>query len=576
MKKEQQSVCMSMNTKVLNPVGIYSIPLPKQGDCGEMSREFHAAPQFSKVNFHQALQLHKGKLRVILVGNDDYSKRQCAMYLTMVAEQLRKSEECAMEIEDRWTSLDYEEEETENDEMSESLAVLPDILVDPKCSSEPTELPPFPLQELECKGAIVEGTEGNHMTYWGATAFLHTFQEEAVPHVFLSVTSEQMTGNLSKELQLRDGFTVCHIGSPTEEYLEEVFWTQAEKYYPKIRENTAVDGKAVVKYLKHLRGKSFSQKDIESCVQRSFPLNLTAETLTTEHFSFAPTNLVESASGRQDLDAMLELEEVKNVVERLLAMDKLNRLRGEKGLKTESRHRHMAFDGAPGTGKTVTAQILAKILHEEGVGTGCFKEAGKEDLVGRFVGHTAPKVAKLFEEVRGGVLFLDEIGALVQKNQGGTDNFAEEAINALVYHMDRNPETVVIFATYTKEMDEFLDSNPGLSSRVAQRLHFPSYSKSSLLHILEGICEKQGYTMEKKAITLCGTYLQKLKDSAPRTFGNGREVRRIFNAAEEEMAVRLAADPTGDFILSYQDMKKAVARLEGKKKEEKRIIGFAV
>lgn len=574
MKKVYQTVCISMTEKVLNPVGIHRIPLPTGVDVVAMSQQFKEAPQFSRVDVSKALVPYEGKLRVILVGDETYSKRQCAMYLTAMADNLEKTKECTLPENNRWTSLDYNEEEVEDTE--HAISILPDILVDPKCSREPSELPPFPLTELKSVGAIVEGKGDNVMTEWAATAYIHLCETEDLPHLFLSVNKEQMSGELSKELQLNYGFTLCHIGSPTEEYLEEIFWTHAEKYYPHIRENTEVDGKAVVKYLKHLRGDKFCQRDLESCVKRTFLLELPEEALTTEHFSFAPTPLVEATSGRGELESMVELNQVKEVVSRLLAMDQLQILRNEKGLSCTPRHRHMAFDGAPGTGKTVTAQILAKILHEEGVGSGLFVEAGKEDLVGRFVGHTAPKIAKLFEKVRGGVLFLDEIGALVPQNSSGSDQYAEEAINALVYHMDRNPETVVIFATYPDEMDQFLESNPGLSSRVAQRIHFSSYNKESLLQILSTLCEKQGYTMEKKAMTACGTYLQKEKELSPRTFGNGREVRRIFNAAEEEMAVRLAENPSSEFVITGKDMKMAIDRLETKNKQQKRTIGFAV
>lgn len=577
MKNLLETVCMPMTEKIINPVGMYRISLPQGVDAEEMTKQFKNAPQFGQVDLSKGLQMQDGLLRVILVGEDTYSKRQCAMYFTTLAEQLKKSETATPEL-DRWTPLEYQEpvEEEGSSDMENSLAILPDVLVDPKCQKEASEIVGFPLDELKVKGLMVEGKENHQMTYWAATAGMHVYSQEDAPHLFISVGEGQLNSELSKDLQLNYGFTLCHIGSPTDAYLEEVFWTQAEKYYPNIRENTSVDGKAVVKHLKHLRGKDFSQKDVESCVKRTFPLELLESDISTEHFSFVPSPLVKSVSGRSQLASMVELEDVKKLVQRLLAMDQLQMIRAEKGLSLEPRHRHMAFEGAPGTGKTVTAQVLAKILHEEGVGSGIFVEAGKEDLVGRFLGHTAPKVAKLFEQARGGVLFLDEIGALAPKNTGGMDHYTEEAINALVYHMDRNPETVVIFATYPDEMEEFLDTNPGLSSRVAQRIHFPSYSKGSLLEIFQSICDKEGYTVEKKALTSCGSYLQKEKELSPRTFGNGREVRRIFNAVEEELAVRLSTDPDGKFCFNYKDMKTAIARLESKNKQEKRVIGFAM
>lgn len=242
----------------------------------------------------------------------------------------------------------------------------------------------------------------------------------------------------------------------------------------------------------------------------------------------------QKGNAQAELDRLIGLDSVKQQVKRILAVRQLahrRKVQGKNGIET---HNHLAFTGAPGTCKSVVARLVAKIMQEQGCGTGAFVEAGREDLIGKYLGQTSPKVAQLFELAKGGVLFIDEIGAL-QDTQD--DIYVSEAINALVRHMELHPETMVIFATYPNEMRKFLGSNPGLSSRISRVLEFPSYTMEELWQIFVYLAEKQEFTVPKNCQKDVEDFFQKLKNTKGENFGNGREARRLLDACIEELAL---------------------------------------
>lgn len=581
MKINQGNVCLSYREKVLDQLGVCSIPLPKGAEPMVMQKQFCGAPQFEKIVIGDALRTVKGKLRVLLVGDDIYSMEQCAMYLTSMCEAVNQSEEMwdDDDEDDRWGGLDDDEDEEEEGEGTDCIISMPSMLFAPPVPSNPMEAAAQSqngVPKVCSKALLVKMGKNEVASKRVFDRMIDTYEDEERPHLFLALKSNQIDRNLANSIQLRHGFVVCKVGKPTQEYLKEVFLTEAERYYPSIRSNKKVKALEVVEHLQQLQGSSFNQRDIEACITRTFADNVAADKITTKKFCFVPTALTEETSGREQLAKMEELEEVKETVAKLVARGNLDKVLLKKGKEVSPTHRHMAFSGAPGTGKTVSARLVAKVLHEEGIGSGIFVQAGREDVVGRYLGHTAPKVAKLFERAQGGVLFIDEVGALITKNSASGDSFADEAINALVLNMENNPETMVIFATYEEEMEQFLNSNSGLRSRVSKTIVFKSYGKKALVKMFEQMVEKAGYDIEKQAVTACGKYLQKRKESNPDTFGNGREVRRVFNAAEEEMAMRLQETKSTVLEITEQDMKKAIAHFDSNQEGEKRLIGFAV
>jgi len=217
----------------------------------------------------------------------------------------------------------------------------------------------------------------------------------------------------------------------------------------------------------------------------------------------------------------------------------------------------------------MSARLVAQILREEGVGTGRFVEAGREQLIGKYMGHTSPLVARLFRQARGGVLFIDEVGALLDSRS--QDIYATEAVNALVRHMELEPQTVVILATYPDEMKELLASNPGLSSRIAKIVPFEGYDDDRLWDILGWIASQESYTLPQEARPDCVRFFRTLREKKKDTFGNGREARRLFQTAVDEAALRIpksdkAALPVSENqstldTLTLEDFRLAVAVL---------------
>jgi ATPase AAA family len=236
-----------------------------------------------------------------------------------------------------------------------------------------------------------------------------------------------------------------------------------------------------------------------------------------------------------EFNAMVGLGEVKEIVRNLIAAHKMRKLRASWGITDEGAARHMVFTGNPGTAKTTTARLIARILEEEGVLPRCpLVECGRADLVGRYVGWTAPKVRKKFAQAHGGILFIDEAYALMEEHR----TFGDEAINTIVQEMENQREDViVILAGYPEKMKELLLHNEGLKSRVGFRLHFPDYTPAELDGILSQIGHKSGYTMTDAARRKCGAiFTAAVKD---KNFGNGRFVRNLLEQAILRQSRRL-------------------------------------
>jgi SpoVK/Ycf46/Vps4 family AAA+-type ATPase len=200
------------------------------------------------------------------------------------------------------------------------------------------------------------------------------------------------------------------------------------------------------------------------------------------------------------------------------------------------RSRHMVFVGNPGTAKTTVARLLARIYAQLGtLSNGHLVEASRVDLVGQYVGQTAPKVRKVFNQASGGVLFIDEAYALIPHD--AHRDFGVEAVSTLLKLMeDRRDEVVVIVAGYPEEMRRFMASNPGLASRFPKTLTFTDYDEDELFEIFALIARQQGFE-------LADGVSERVRSLIPRPhpagFGNGRFMRNVFEEAVSIQAERL-------------------------------------
>ncbi|MFI5707963.1 AAA family ATPase [Kribbella sp. NPDC051620] len=263
-----------------------------------------------------------------------------------------------------------------------------------------------------------------------------------------------------------------------------------------------------------------------------------AASVTSEVPAAVELPAVEQSGALAELEALIGLESIKDSVRRMVAEIKTNQRRKELGLPTQDRARHMVFVGKPGTAKTTIARLLAKIYKELGVlEKGHVVEVDRSDLVGSGVGTTAPMTAAKFREALGGLLFVDEAYTLVPDNNPG--DFGMEAVATLLKMMeDYRDECVVIVAGYHREMQRFLDSNPGLASRFPKLLSFAEYDTDQLVAIFELQAKQKGMIHGPEVLAVVRKYIP----AAPRghNFGNGRFIRNMLEEAISTQATRLS------------------------------------
>jgi probable Rubsico expression protein CbbX len=247
---------------------------------------------------------------------------------------------------------------------------------------------------------------------------------------------------------------------------------------------------------------------------------------------------------------LIALKPVKTRIREIAALLLIDKLRAEVGLVSERPSLHMSFTGNPGTGKTTVAMKMAEVLHR----LGYIEEARvvavtRDDLVGQYVGHTAPKTKEVLRRAYGGVLFIDEAYYLYKAEN--ERDYGGEAIEILLQVMEaERDKLVVIFAGYKDRMDDFFLSNPGLSSRVAHHIDFPDYDVDELMAIADLMLLTQNYIFGPGAEETFRAYLER-RVQRPR-FAHGRSVRNSIDRARLRQANRLFADGTG--VLSREDL----------------------
>ncbi|GAA1808026.1 hypothetical protein GCM10009682_32300 [Luedemannella flava] len=241
-----------------------------------------------------------------------------------------------------------------------------------------------------------------------------------------------------------------------------------------------------------------------------------------------------------DLDTMVGLAGVKGEVRTLIDEIQVNEWRRSSGLAVGAASHHLIFTGAPGTGKTTVARLYGKLLKGLGVLPGGeFKEVSRRDLVGQYIGHTAEKTTKVFEEAMGGVLFIDEAYTLSRSSGGGAD-FGQEAIDTLVKLMEDHRDSIaVIVAGYTAEMVEFLAANAGLASRFAKTLEFENYSPAELVRIVRRIAQQDDYRLGEGLDDALLEWFSTIERD--QNFGNAREARRLLEGMRKAQSSRLRA-----------------------------------
>jgi probable Rubsico expression protein CbbX len=242
---------------------------------------------------------------------------------------------------------------------------------------------------------------------------------------------------------------------------------------------------------------------------------------------------------------LIGLAPIKGRIRDIAALLVIDKLRANVGLQAHAPSLHMSFTGNPGTGKTTVALRMAEILHRLGyVRKGHLVAVTRDDLVGQYIGHTAPKTKEVLKRAMGGVLFIDEAYYLYRPEN--ERDYGQEAIEILLQVMEnQRDDLVVILAGYKDRMDTFFRSNPGMSSRIAHHLDFPDYPAADLLLIGDKLLDQQNYRFGPGARAAFGEYVAR-RISQP-NFSNARSVRNALDRARLRQASRLFADQEREF-----------------------------
>ena len=282
-----------------------------------------------------------------------------------------------------------------------------------------------------------------------------------------------------------------------------------------------------------------------------------------------------------ELHNLIGCESVKTAVEEFVAKSKIDKIKMDRSLIDSTEfNMNMMFYGSPGTAKTTVARLVARIMYDKGViAKPKITEVGASDLVAAYVGQTAIKTSKVFEEAKGGVLFIDEAYSLANKEAGG---YNQEAIDTIIKEMENNrSNTLVIFAGYKDKMEEFIKCNPGFKSRISKYVDFPNYSIDELIQIFNKLCKDKGYTLKENDRKIIeeriSKYLEEIMDD--KQFGNGRECRTILENAVNAQSKRLMEikDISNEDLMTLkgEDFEFLNESLEFGK-EKKSQIGFKV
>mgnify|MGYP000531048296 CR=1 FL=1 len=322
----------------------------------------------------------------------------------------------------------------------------------------------------------------------------------------------------------------------------------------------------------------FVQELVEFAVQNNYDpsdkneLNLDGFILQNE------SSVEDEENAEKKLSELIGLEEVKIVLNQQLAYNRVSALRQSHGFSNQVLNRHLVFSGNPGTGKTVVARLFSEILYNNKIiQENKLVEVGRTELVGEYVGQTAPKIKRIFDDAKGGVLFIDEAYSLIPSSER---DFGHEAISAIIQEMEnRRDEVLVIFAGYEELMDQFIETNPGLSSRISREIKFFDYTIDQLIAILELMINKRHYQLIDDCKIVLRQHLSEVVNCS--NFGNARYIRKLVDEIIFCQAQRVIK---GDKIqledenflnqITLKDINKAIVTIEAKATKSISLIGF--
>ena len=383
-----------------------------------------------------------------------------------------------------------------------------------------------------------------------------------------------MSDYTMKVLSWENGFICVYIVHPSSEYYQKCFVEELEDRGEIV--DDSIDPAELVWKLMSFRGPDFTDKDVAIFVKNAVMKAKRNGHDRIEADDFEIPELNGRLGYKEMLDALYGQEEVKNKLQRLIALRRFGIARSKNGISFPL---HTVFTGPPGVGKTSFAEAYSCGLAEEGITNGRFMKCCKADLVGKYVGHTADKITAMFsdEGAKGGVIFVDEADCLMTN-----DSFAGEAVKEFVRYMEMDSSTVVIFAIYESRAEDFYELDTGLKSRISNVLSFTSYTNDELFLIFRMMADREGFIInkedEEECYELLSAYIDSIKDND--NFANAREVRIIMQHYIEQVAFASfinSSDPNDIEIIDINTLKCTISELKGERcSKTKPVMGFAV
>ena len=337
-----------------------------------------------------------------------------------------------------------------------------------------------------------------------------------------------------------------------------------------------IEENKVLKDAKEIR--LFVQELVEFAVQNDYDPSDKNELSLDGFIPQNESSVEDEENAEKKLSELIGLEEVKVVLNQQLAYNRVSVLRQDHGFSNEILNRHLVFSGNPGTGKTIVARLYTKILYNNKIiQENKLVEVGRADLVGEYVGQTALKVKRAFDEAKGGVLFIDEAYSLIPSSER---DFGHEAISAIIQEMEnRRDKVLVIFAGYEELMAKFIETNPGLSSRISREIKFLDYTIDQLIAILELMINKRYYQLTDDCKMVLRQHFSEVVNC--KNFGNARYVRKLVDEIVFSQAQRVIEgdknqleDDTFLNQITLTDINKAIVAIEAKSSKSISLIGF--
>ena len=482
-------------------------------------------------------------MRVILVSNDINRIRKSAMCLADGIETGTYDDEydfcCDDEDIDSLSSII--EIELGRDLSDERVAGNPYIIK--------TQTVLYSTEDFKVGGVLFRGLEtGNLASQCAAISSVHK------QNVFVGIGADMVGLPEVQRLVLERGFDMVRLPDVDSAYYRKISDELIDYGGVQFENDTlkeTVIGSVIKKCGSYISEESISKALSDARIRMESGDSVFKACHFPEYISTSSYNPYEK------LNRMTGLANLKAAVREYIAIKK----EAKNNPKAEPECRHKIFEGNPGGGKTMGAGLFSEIMAAEGISNGTFVVASRKDLVGEYVGHTAPKVEKIFREASGGVLFVDEAGFFLDDGNGG---YTKEAIKEFVRYMELCRDVTVIFAMYPGEAKKFLGLDQGLSSRISSTVRFEDYSEKELAAIFKGMLEDKGYTVPGAVCKNAGRFLMKLKAEKSGRFGNAREARRLADAVIIAVSLRHEKENAEkwDGCIKAADLKVATKKLE--------------